>query len=165
MVQLPLPAYLLIAFASPFLIGLYLKTTKGGLRLFAVGNAPDKSRRLGVDPGPIRFWAQVATGILCGLAGALIVSNTGGFTDGMTAGRGYIALAALILGGWRPIPVLLACLLFGGFEATQLQLQGTKLFGALLPSEFWSAVPYVVTIVALAGFLGRSKPPAGLGKP
>ena len=95
----------------------------------------------------------------------MLVANTGRFSDNMTAGRGFIALAAVILGCWRPIPAALACLIFGFFEALQLQLQGTKVFGLMLPSQLWLSLPYIVTIVALAGFLGRNNAPAGVGKP
>ena len=156
--------FLILAFALPFAIRWYLAKTRGGLRLWAVGNDPVKSRLVGIRPLQVRFAALVATGILTGLAGAMILSNVGRFTNEMTAGRGYIALAALILGGWRPIPALAACLGFALFEAVQLQLQGTNVLGAQIPSEAWQALPYVVTIIALAGFLGKGRVPLGLGK-
>jgi len=146
-------------------LAFYLKRTKGGLHLLAVGNDPDKSRQMGLEPVKVRYLALMATGLLCGVAGALIVSNSGNFSENMTAGRGYIALAALIIGGWRPIPTLVACLVFGLIQASQLHFQGTQLAGANVPPEFWNALPYLVTLIALAGLLGKSRAPAGLGKP
>lgn len=163
--QLPMEVYFALAAAAPFVLALYLARTRGGLHLLAVGNDPDKCRQMGVEPIAVRYRALIATGVLCGIAGVLLVTNSGRFIDGMTAGKGFIALAALILGGWRPIPVLLACLVFGTFDALQLQLQGTKLLAADLPSEFWNALPYVVTLLALAGLGAKSRSPSGLGKP
>ena len=157
--------YLVLAFVAPLATYWFLKGTRPGLRLLAVGGDPDKSRLMGVRPLKVRFWALVATGVFTGLAGALVISNVGRFTNDMTAGRGYIALAALILGGWRPLPAFAACVLFALFEAIQAQLQGTNVFGAKIPSEVWLALPYVVTVVALAGFIGKSRAPQGLGKP
>lgn len=157
--------YLVLAFVAPLLMYWYLRGTRAGLRLFAVGGDPDKSRLMGVRPLRVRLVALIATGVFTGLAGALVISNVGSFTNDMTAGRGYIALAALILGGWRPLPALAACVVFALFEAIQIQLQGTDLFGANIPSEAWQALPYLVTVIALAGLLGKSQAPQGLGKP
>jgi ABC-type uncharacterized transport system permease subunit len=161
----PNPLYWTVALLATVAIALYIAKTRGGLRLLAVGNDPDKSRQMGVDPVKVRYLALAGTGVLAGLGGVLIVSNAQSFSDNMVAGRGFIALAALILGGWRPWPTLAACLLFGAFFALQLQLKGTPILGADIPTEAWTALPYVVTIIALAGFLGRSKAPSGLGKP
>lgn len=157
-------AYLVAAFAFPVFIWLYLRGTRGGLRLLAVGNDPEKARQTGIEPIKVRIWSLLWTGIFCGVAGVMIVTNAGRFTDGMTAGKGFIALAALIIGGWRPLPAAAACLVFGAFEALQLQLQGTHFLGGDIPSEAWNALPYTVTIIALAGLLGRNRAPAGLGK-
>lgn len=162
---LPTVWFKVAAFALPFLLWLYVRRFRGGLRLMAVGSDPDKARLMGVRPVLVRFAALTATGVFTGLGGAMLVADTGVFTDNMTAGRGYIALAALILGGWRPAPAFLACVAFGFFSALRLQLQGTRLAGAEIPTEVWAALPYLVTVVALAGFLGRSRTPAGLGKP
>lgn len=143
-----------------------LKKTRPGLRLMAVGHSPDKSRQLGVQPVLVRLGALVVTGVFCGLAGDLIVSNAGRYVDNMTAGRGYIALAALILGGWRPIPSLLACFGFGFVMAIQLQFQGGPFLGVELPPEFWGMLPFLVTVIALVGLLGgKNRAPSGLGKP
>jgi simple sugar transport system permease protein len=157
--------YYALALVAALWIAYYVRRTRGGLRLVAVGNDPDKSRQMGLDPVKVRYVALVGTGVLAGLSGVLIVSNAQSFSDNMVAGRGFIALAALILGGWRALPALGACLLFGLFTAVQLRMQGTQFFGADIPTDAWKALPYLVTIVALAGFLGRSRPPAGLGKP
>lgn len=154
-----------IAFAAPVMLWLYVRGTRGGLRLLAVGSDPAKARLMGVRPRQVRLVGLIATGLFTGLAGALIVSESGLFTEGMTAGRGFIALAALILGGWRPLPTLGACVIFGFFNALQIAFKGSPVLGVELPSEFWSGLPYLVTIIALAGFLGRSRTPAGLGKP
>jgi len=161
----PISTYWIIAGCAVVWLAFYLRRVRGGLHLLAVGNDPDKARQMGLNPIKVRYLALAGTGVLAGLAGVLIVSNAESFSDGMTAGRGFIALAALILGGWRPWPTLGACVLFGLFTALQLQLQGTSIFGADVPSEVWTALPYFVTIVALAGLLGRNRAPAGLGRP
>jgi general nucleoside transport system permease protein len=154
-----------IALLLPILVTVYALRTRGGLRLKAVGSDPDKARTMGVFPSRVRFFGLLATGVFCGIAGVLLVSNVRVFTDGMTAGRGFIALAALIIGGWRPIPTMIACLVFGLFWGLQIQLQGVVILGAEVPRELWMTLPYVATIVALAGFVGKIRPPAGLGKP
>ncbi|AIE83632.1 ABC transporter permease [Fimbriimonas ginsengisoli] len=160
---LPMAFYDWLAFLVPVALWLYVRKTRGGLRLLAVGSDPEKSRLMGVQPLRVRFFGLLATGVLTGLAGVALVTDTGVFTDNMTAGRGYIALAALVLGGWRPIPAMLACVGFGFFSALRLQLEGNPHLPNL-PTEAWAALPYVVTVIALAGFLGRSRTPAGLGK-
>ena len=161
----PIETYWIVAICAVLWLAFYLRRVRGGLHLLAVGNDPAKARQMGISPLKVRYLALTGTGVLAGLAGVLIVSNAGSFSDGMTAGRGFIALAALILGGWRPWPTLGACVLFGLFTALQLQLQGTAIFGADIPSQVWQALPYFVTIVALAGLLGRNRAPAGLGRP
>ncbi len=154
-----------LALLLPLALWLYLARMRGGLRLAAVGEDPEKSRQMGLEPVTIRLTGLLATGLLCGLAGTLFVSQSGRFVDNMTSGNGFIALAALILGGWRPLPAAAACLAFGGFQALQIQLMGTKVLGANLPPELWQSLPYLATIIALAGFMGgRSRAPAGLGK-
>lgn len=157
-----LPESLIYAVAMLLPIGLwaYAKFTRGGLRLTAVGGDPTKARLMGIEPRVIRFWALLATGIFAGLGGASLVAYTGVFTDNMTAGKGFIALAALIVGGWRPLPTLAVCIAFGFLSSLQLYFQG----GAI-PSQAWASLPYLATVIALAGFLGKHRTPAGLGKP
>jgi len=165
MAKLPIELYFGLALLAPFVVALVLVRTRGGLRLLAVGSDPEKSRQAGLRPAPIRYGALSATGLLCGLAGAMLVTNAGGFSDGMTAGKGFIALAAVVLGGWRPLPTLAACLAFGLIDGFQLQVQGSRLVGSGIPSEFWNALPYLATVLAMAFLGGRTRAPAGLGRP
>ncbi len=153
--------YELLAVAAVIGLSVYVVKTRGGLRLWAVGNDPDKTRLVGIKPVQVRLISLLWTGIFCGLAGGLLVTNAGGFTDGMTAGKGYIALAALILGGWRPIPTLVACLAFGMIDGLQLQFQGV--LG--IPSEAWNALPYLLTLITIAALYSKNRTPAGLGQP
>ncbi len=111
----------------------------------------------------VRYTAIVAGGVLCGLAGAFLsIENSNSFTEGMTDGRGFIALAANIAGGWRPGGVFAASLFFGLVDALQLRLQSLGLVH--LPSEIFLVFPYVATLVAVAGFVRKSRPPAAVGK-
>ena len=162
--RLPLPLFYALAAISPMVLFVVASKTRFGLRHKSVGSDPDKARQLGINPQRVRFMALTLTGVFSGLAGSLLVTETSTFTKDMTAGRGYIALAALILGGWRPIPAALSCLLFGLATAVQIQLSGKPLFGMEIPSEIWKMLPYIVTLLALAGLLGRNRTPAGLGK-
>lgn len=153
-----------LAVLAPLALAWASRSTRWGLRLTAVGADPGKARQMGLEPRAIRAVALVLTGVLCGCAGVLVLAHAKFYTDGMVAGRGFIALAALILGGWKPLRALAACVVFGFAQALQLQLQGVPVLGVELPREFWYSLPYLVTVVALAGFLGGSRPPAGLGK-
>ncbi len=161
----PLALYEGLAIFLPFLTWLYVRFTRGGLRLVATGADPDKARLAGIVPERVRLAALIMTGVFTGLSGAMLVAYTTGFTDEMTAGRGYIALAALVVGGWRPLPTLGACLAFGILTALRVQYAGVTVLGVSPPSEFWAALPYLATVVAIAGLLGRGRTPAGLGKP
>jgi simple sugar transport system permease protein len=111
--------------------------------------------------------ALTLNGVLCGLAGAyLVLAQSASFGPNMTAGRGYMALAAMIFGGWRPVPALWACLLFGFLDTAAVRLQGVKLphIGEI-PVQAIQALPYVLTVVLLAGFIGRNVAPQALGRP
>jgi general nucleoside transport system permease protein len=153
-----------IAFLMAIFCWWLITKTRFGLRLQASGSDPEKARQNGIEPVNVRLYALLGSGAFAGLAGCMILSNSGIFTDTMTAGRGYIALAALILGGWRPIQTVLACLAFAVFEALQIQLQGTGIGGVELPAALWTSLPYLITLIALAGYAGRNRTPAGLGK-
>jgi simple sugar transport system permease protein len=153
-----------IAILLPIFIAIYLVRFRGGLWLLAVGNDPEKARLAGLDPVKIRLAALLCTGLFTGLGGAMLVSYTGVFTNDMTAGRGYIALAALVLGGWRPLPTLAGCLAFGLLSALRLQFQGNIFWGVQPPSQLWASLPYLATVIALGGFVGRLRTPPGLGK-
>lgn len=162
--SLSLWIFSILAIVSPFVLAVVSSRTRAGLRLLAVGSDPEKARLAGLQPIKIRFGGLLLTGLFTGLAGVFLVANSGTFTDNMTAGKGFIALAALIIAGWRPILALLASLVFGFFSALQLVVQGVDFWGVKVPSELWTSLPYVVTVIALAGFLGKNRTPAGLGK-
>ncbi|MDW6021530.1 ABC transporter permease [Mesorhizobium sp. BAC0120] len=137
--------------------------TRFGLNIRAVGEHPEAAETLGVDVFHIRYAAIAISGSLAGLGGAFLsLSATGIFIDNMTAGRGYIALAILILGRRHPFGVLLAALLFGAADALQLRAQ---LLPTGVPFQFLLMLPYVLTIIVLAGFVGRDGAPAALGVP
>ena len=142
--------------------------TPFGLRLRSVGENPEAADAAGVSVSRIRYSGVLLAGILAGLGGAyLSIGQSSLFTRNMTAGRGFIALAALIFGKWKPVPTLLACLLFGFTEAGSIQMQGMAKLpsGEDIPVQFIQMVPYVLTIVVLAGFIGSSRPPRALGIP
>lgn len=163
--HLPEAIFWSVAAVSPFLVALILRQTRAGLRLLATGNDPDKTREAGVSVLGVRFQALVITGLFCGLAGALILTKTANYSDDMTAGKGFIALAALIVGGWRPLPTLLACIFFASCEALQQVLQGGTSFLSSIPAQYWNTLPYIATIFALAFLGSRGRVPSGLGKP
>lgn len=145
-----------------------LYKTPFGLRIRAVGENPEAADAAGVSVVKLRYSAVIISGILAAAGGAyLSIGQSSLFTRGMTAGRGYIALAALILAKWRPIPVLLACLFFGFTEALAIQMQGVIKMpsGEDVPVQFIQMIPYVLTIIVLAGFIGLSRAPKALGTP
>lgn len=146
---------------------LILQRTRFGLRLRAVGESPDAVQTAGISVAWLRYRALVITGVLCGFAGAyLSIAAGAGFTRAMTAGRGYLALTALIFGRWRPLPTALACLLFAFADAAQTRLQGVALpVLGVVPVELVSAIPYALTVLLLAGFVGVSRAPRALGIP
>ena len=149
-------------------ISYVLYKTPFGLRLRSVGEKPEAADAAGVSVSRLRYSGVLLAGVLAGLGGAyLSIGQSSLFTRNMTAGRGFIALAALIFGKWRPVPTMLACVLFAFTEAVSIQLQGAiKLpSGEDIPVQFINIVPYVLTIVVLAGFIGTSRPPRALGVP
>ncbi|HEX8719655.1 MAG TPA: ABC transporter permease [Pyrinomonadaceae bacterium] len=140
--------------------------TPFGLRLRAVGENPEAADAAGVSVRAMRYTAVLLSGALAGIGGAyLSVGQSSLFTRNMSAGRGFIALAALIFGKWRPVQTMLACLLFGFTEAVAIQLQGVHFGGEEIPTQFVQIIPYVLTIVVLAGFIGTSRAPRALGIP
>lgn len=142
------------------LVSALLFRTAFGLRLRATGERPEAAATLGLGVGGLRTRAVLLCGACAGLAGTWLASEQHSFTDGMTNGRGYIAIAAMIVGKWHPVGAAGACLLFGACEALQIQLQGSA-----FPNEVLQALPYVVTMLALAGFIGRAVAPRAVGVP
>ncbi len=156
-----------IAFAIVPLVWWVLYRTRFGLRLRAVGENPSSVDTAGISVIRMRFQALMITGILCGLAGAYLSTAQGaGFSKEMTAGRGFIALAALIFSKWRPVQAMGACLLFGLLEAISNLYPSINVFGMFsIPVQFTQALPYILTVVILAGFIGRAIPPKAVGQP
>ena len=141
-------------------VGWLLYRTPFGLRVRAAGEHPVAATSVGIQVNRIRYLAAALSGMLASLGGAYLALDQHQFTAEMTAGRGFIALAATIFGRWDPFRAALACLLFAGAETLQIQLQGAQ----LIPSQFVEMIPYALTIIALAGVVGRAVPPAALGK-
>ncbi|WP_425037651.1 ABC transporter permease [Primorskyibacter sp. S187A] len=140
--------------------------TRFGLRLRAVGENPAAVDTAGVSVVGLRFAAVAICGVLCGIAGAyLATALQAGFVKDMTAGRGFIALAALIFAKWRPWYALYACLLFGFLQAIALRYQNIDLGAFIVPVQFMDALPYILTVVILAGFVGKAIPPRAGGEP
>lgn len=146
-----------------------LYKTPFGLRLRAVGENPEAADAAGVNVIRLRYTAVLISGLLAAIGGAFLsTAQSSLFTRGMSAGRGFIALAALILAKWKPIPVLFACLFFGFTEALTIQIQGAtwaKIGDEPIPIQFIEMIPYVLTIIVLAGFIGLSRAPKALGLP
>jgi ABC-type uncharacterized transport system permease subunit len=138
-----------------------LYKTVFGLRVRAVGEHPDAATSVGINVRRIRYIAVALSGILAGLGGVYLTLDQHQFSNNMSAGRGFIAIAAVIFGRWDPLRAGLACLFFAAAEAIQIHLQSVH----LLPSQFVEMIPYALTIIALAGIVGRAVPPAALGKP
>ncbi|MER2605564.1 MAG: ABC transporter permease [Siculibacillus sp.] len=157
----------LAAFAAVPATWWVLWRTRFGLRLRAVGDNPHAVEAAGVSVAGLRWRAVVACGVLCGFAGSyLAIAQSAGFVRDMTAGKGFIALAALVFAKWKPFNALAACLLFGLLDATAIRLQGTPLPGVgTVPVQVFQALPYVLTVVLLAGFIGRAIPPKASGIP
>jgi len=144
----------------PVAVAFMIYRTPFGLRVRAAGEHPDAAESVGVSVKRVRYVAVAISGMLAGLGGVYLALDQHQFTDQMTAGRGFIALSAVIFGRWDPIRAALACLLFAAAETLQIQLQGSH----AIASQFIEMIPYVLTIIALAGVVGRAVPPAALGK-
>ena len=155
-------------FALVAVIWYVIYKTPFGLRLRSVGEKPEAADAAGVSVSRLRYSGVLLAGMLAGLGGAyLSIGQSSLFTRNMTAGRGFIALAALIFGKWRPVQTMLACFLFAFTDAISVQMQGAVKLpsGEDIPVQFINMVPYVLTIVVLAGFIGSSRPPRALGVP
>jgi simple sugar transport system permease protein len=156
----------LAALCVPIVSGIVYRT-RFGLRLRAVGENPAAADTAGVSVSGVRYRALVASGVLCGLSGAyLSIAHHASFIRDMSAGKGYLALAALIFGQWRPARTLGACLLFAFADAVQARLQGVPLpVVGVVPVQLIQALPYVLTVCLLAGFVGRAVAPRAIGVP
>ena len=141
-------------------LAFFLYRTPFGLRVRAVGEHPGAAASVGVKVKKIQYMAVALSGMLAALGGVFLALDQHQFTDQMTAGRGFIAVAAVIFGRWDPVKAAFACLFFAAAETLQIQLQGTE----VIPSQFIVMIPYLLTIIALAGVVGRAVPPAALGK-
>ena len=144
-----------------------LYRTRFGLRLRATGENPAMVDAAGLSVRRLRYQALALNGMLSALAGSyLVLAMNPSFIPHMTAGRGYMALAAMIFGKWHPVGALWACLLFGFLDAASIRLQGAELPGiGMLPVQAIQALPYVLTVVLLAGLIGRAVAPQALGRP
>jgi len=141
-------------------LAFFLYRTPFGLRVRAVGEHPDAATSVGISVHKVRYIAVAVSGMLAALGGVFLALDQHQFTDQMTSGRGFIAVAAVIFGRWDPMKAALACLFFAAAETLQIQLQGNQ----VIPSQFIEMIPYLLTIIALAGVVGRAVPPAALGK-
>lgn len=151
-----------LALALVAVVQVMVTRTRWGLRVRAVGENPEAAHTLGVSVEGVRWRAVLASGVLAGLGGAWLALSGSGFVAEMSAGRGYIALAAVIMGSWRPLWACAASLMFGFAEAVQVNLQT---FDSGIPNEITQTFPWVLTMVTLAGFIGRSRAPSALGRP
>ena len=156
-----------VAFAMVPLTWWVLFRTRFGLRLRAVGENPAAVDTAGISVTFLRYRAVIICGVLTGFAGTyLSVAQAAGFTRDMTAGKGYIALAALIFANWKPVPVMFACLLFGFLDAISIRVQGVELpVVGQISVQFVQALPYILTVILLAGFVGKATPPKAGGVP
>jgi general nucleoside transport system permease protein len=157
------PPLTYLAFAAVIAITIFLRRTRGGLLLTASGENPLAVFAAGTDPIRTRFMALLAGGVLAGLAGAVLsLQQIGTFTDGMTGGRGYMALAAVIVGRWLPLGTLAGCIMFGATEALQLRAQA---FNLPVSSYVIQMVPYLAALLVLAGLRRSASLPAAIGQP
>ncbi len=160
-------APLYLSWAVVALCWFWMRHTPGGLWVSFSGEHPEALEAAGIRVNRVRWLCVLASGALAGLGGASLSTYlSSSFARNMTAGRGFMALAALIFGKWKPLPAALACLLFGLAEAIQIPLQRWNVFGGRpIPVQFVQILPYVVTMLVLAGAVGRSRPPKALGTP
>ena len=155
------------AFIAVPVVAWVLYQTRFGLRLRAVGENPEAVDTAGISVTLLRYQAMIIGGILCGISGSALSTALGaGFIRDMSAGKGFLALAAMIFGRWKPVPTLLACLLFAFVDALQVRLQGVSLpLIGEIPVQFTIMLPYILTVVILAGFAGKMEAPKASGIP
>jgi len=153
------PIFLFALVAIPLSHFIFFKTPFG-LRLRAVGENAEAAATLGISVPTMRYQAVLISGVLAAIAGAFLAFQQHSFTDGMIAGRGYISLAAMIIGKWLPLGAATASVLFASAEALQLNLQSDT-----VPTQLVQSLPYLVTLLVLVGFIGKSVPPREIGKP
>ncbi len=157
------PPLTYLAVVGCFALTFFLNRTQAGLTLRATGENPEAVFASGASPLSVRMLAVTACGAIAGLGGAVLsLQQVGTFTDGMTGGRGYLALASLIVGRWTPWGAAAACLVFGGAEAFELRLQG---FGVPVSSYIVQMAPYLIALAVLAGLGRSSRMPASIGQP
>ncbi|HEX7674290.1 MAG TPA: ABC transporter permease [Bdellovibrio sp.] len=156
---------LAMAFLLVIALTWWLRKTRSGLWLLFAGEHPEALMASGVSVRKVRWIAVTLSGAFAAWGGAsLSLYLASSYSPMMTGGRGFMALAALIFGKWKPLPAFAACLLFAFADAVQIRLQGTQIGGVEIPVQFVQILPYIVTIIALAGFIGASRPPKALGK-
>ncbi len=154
-----------MAFLVAILVGLLIHQTRWGLWISFAGENPEALATAGVSTRRVQWCTVVGSGVLAAWGGAsLSLYLASSYSPLMTSGRGYMSLAALIFGKWKPVPTVLACLFFGLADAVQIRLQGVEINGMTIPVQFIQILPYVLTIIALAGFIGHSRPPKALGQ-
>jgi simple sugar transport system permease protein len=168
----PLPAEfrftyepLIFAFVLVAALTFWLKKSRSGLWLLFAGENPEALLAAGISVRKVRWAAVSLSGAFAAWGGAsLSLFLASSYSPMMSGGRGFMALAALIFGKWKPLPAFFACLLFAFADAIQIRLQGVQISGVTIPVQFIQILPYIVTIVALAGFIGASRPPKALGR-
>ncbi|NDG25922.1 MAG: ABC transporter permease [Proteobacteria bacterium] len=154
-----------LAILLPFVIQITLTNTRWGLRLIAAGDGPEALVTSGVSLNHTRFVALFLGGCLMAFSGSyLAIGHSSQFIRDMSAGRGFIALAAIIIGKWQPIPTLVACVFFGFTDALQIELQSSEMLNLILPAQFIQSLPYVISLVVLVFAMGRAKPPLAIGQ-
>jgi len=153
-----------IALILPFLAAYFLYRTDWGLNVRAVGENPQAAATAGLPVVKLKYQAVILSGIFAAFGGCVLTLAEVGYfaSGGMTAGRGFVVLAAVVVGGWDPLRTALACLAFGAADAAQLRLQTA---GSIIPYQFLQMLPYLITVIALAGLVGRSRPPKTWGAP